>query len=56
MCEHTSLIIIPTEENTWGIADTYHIKCTDCKKIIVEQITLDEAQKYVYNNTTDCIT
>ena len=50
MCEHHNLIIIPTEENSWGIADTYHVKCCDCKKILFSNLSLDNAQKYLYGD------
>ena len=50
MCEHLNLIIIPTEENSWGIADTYHVKCSDCNKMLFENVPLEDAQKYVYDN------
>lgn len=47
MCTHQNLIIIPTEENSWGIADTYNIKCCDCEKIIISNISLDDAEKHL---------
>jgi len=47
MCEHPNLIIIPTEENSWGIADTYHIKCPTCKQILLENISYSDAKNYI---------
>ena len=44
MCKHHKLSIIPTEENSWEIADTYHIKCCDCQKILFANLPLNEAQ------------
>ena len=41
MCEHRNLKIIPTEENSWGIAETYHVKCCDCKKILFTNVLLE---------------
>lgn len=45
MCEHRNLKIIPTEENSWGIAETYHVKCCDCKKILFTNVLLEHAKK-----------
>lgn len=45
MCKHQNLIIVPTEENSWGIADTYHVKCQHCNKTIFFNLTLDDAKK-----------
>lgn len=45
MCKHRNLIIIPTEENSWGIADTYNIKCCDCEKILFSGLSIDDAKK-----------
>lgn len=50
MCEHTNLSLIPTEENSWGIADTYHVKCSDCNQILCENISLNDAQEYMHNH------
>lgn len=47
MCKHNNLTIIPTEENSWGIADTYHVKCCLCKKILFSNLSLDDAKKHL---------
>lgn len=30
MCDHASIKIVPTAENSWGIEDTYDVKCAEC--------------------------
>ena len=47
MCHHKKITILPTEENSWGIADTFHIKCLDCKKIIYESIPSNQLESYI---------
>lgn len=47
MCSHKRIAIIPSDENSWGIADTYHIKCLYCGKMLYENIVSDEIKKYV---------
>ena len=47
MCNHKKIVIIPSVENSWGIADTYHIKCLYCNKLLYENITSNELKKYV---------
>lgn len=42
MCHHPNVILSPTEENSWGIADTYQIKCFCCHKIILENAAKNE--------------
>lgn len=47
MCNHKRIIIIPTTENSWGIADTFHIKCQDCHKLLYEDIISYEISNYI---------
>lgn len=50
MCHHHNVRISPTEENSWGIADTYHIKCTSCHKIVSASVSLNEAAEFLTQN------
>lgn len=45
MCAHSNIKIIPTAENSWGIEDTYDVKCTDCGKILFTQKTMTELKE-----------
>lgn len=49
MCHHKKIAIIPTEENSWGIADTFHIKCLDCQNTIYENIPSNQLSNYIKN-------
>lgn len=49
MCNHKKIIAVPTSENSWGIADTYNIKCFYCGKILYENRSYDEVKKYIHN-------
>ena len=46
MCNHKRIVIIPSEENSWGIADTYHIKCTCCDKTLYENVLSSKIKEY----------
>lgn len=39
MCPHQTVTIVPTEETSWGIADSHLIKCTSCGMILYEADT-----------------
>ncbi len=47
MCNHKKIAIIPSDENSWGIADTYHIKCLHCGKLLYENIAFYEMKECV---------
>ena len=47
MCQHQNIFIIPTEESSWGIADTYHIKCTNCNQLLYKNIHSSQLKDYI---------
>lgn len=47
MCNHNNISIIPSIENSWGIDDTYNIKCITCGKILYKSITFDNIKDYI---------
>ena len=47
MCNHKRIVIIPSEENSGGIADTYHIKCTCCDKTLYENVLSSKIKEYI---------
>lgn len=50
MCPHQTVTIVPTEETSWGIADSHLIKCTSCGMILYEADTEAAALKYICNH------
>lgn len=55
MCNHTNISILPTEENTWGIANTYTLKCADCKKILLYSESPCMVKKYISTHEIEMI-
>lgn len=47
MCNHKNITIIPTPETSWGIADTYNIKCSSCNLLLHENIPFGEVNQYI---------
>lgn len=50
MCTHDNVKIVPTAENSWGIEDTYDVKCLDCGEVILMGMSMEEIEKIVENN------
>lgn len=50
MCTHKKVAIIPTADNSWGIADTYQIKCMCCKQILHDNLSPEEVNNYLLQN------
>lgn len=50
MCVHSAVTICPTSENSWGIEDTYDVKCIECDKIILAKASPDKIQNFLLNN------
>jgi hypothetical protein len=50
MCSHTNVIVLPTEENSWGIDDTYSVKCASCQQTIISNISQKNLRKYLMDN------
>lgn len=49
MCNHSNIKIIPTAENSWGIEDTYDVKCKDCGKTVFAGQSRDELLQVLSN-------
>lgn len=47
MCQHSKIYIVPTIENSWGISDTFHIKCADCNQLLYENISSNQIETYI---------
>ena len=47
MCNHFTIDIFPTQENVWGIYDTFFVKCCDCGITLIEYATVKEIQKHL---------
>lgn len=47
MSPHNNITIVPSDENSWGITDTYHIKCICCGKILCEDVAPGEIKKCI---------
>lgn len=55
MCSHPNILIFPTEENSWGIEDTYLVKCTCCHKIILDFASENKVENFLAQQNYHCV-